>query len=750
MKNTASFLTMKPLALAVASTSLLLCATAQAQSLVLEEVVVTAQKRAESMQDVAASITAIQGEALQEFNIFDFSQVEDLTPGLTLNDSSVRNQTISLRGLTYDSEGTANPVVDAYWNGIPVRSDVAFGQLFDVDRIEVLRGPQGTLQGQTSPGGAIMISTRKADMAEFNGQIQTTLADNDRFATQFGVNVPLIEDQLAVRIAGNYDENEMQGIENIYTGTTQSARSKAGRIAVAWQPTDRFTANLTYEYDEQDANDFKDMYGSDALGNSNPDLDKFDRKGLLEADNTFDSTNKLTALEMNWDVTDNLALISLTGYQDVDSSDYRDIDRANAVPGAIQVQAVDIDYDTFTQEIRLSTTEPYFGMWDFMVGGFYKDHNLDTHFFRWLSPGSSLAIDAPAIPADREEYGIFNHNTFEITDFSRVQLGIRWSEIERTNRYDFNIINVNTGDIVAGPISSIPDNLATETENKWTGSLKYLHDLNDEIMVYASLDSSFRPGGMTIEPRLTDPDDLLYDEETSWAFEIGFKSELWDQRLQLNGAAFYQEFDGYIKRATGVLIDSDGDGIGDARASGIMFNGDAIVSGAELEATALLSENWTASGGITYVDAKYDDAEVPCDGKPGDYTSAIHTCNSDGRIGDEPNWSASVHSQYTVPMGELEGFVRGLYRFTGNRVDDNIKSTGRNGTTGSYATLNLFVGVRDNAGTWEASVFANNLFDRDAETTKTAEEVMNGMDTGYRQADIIPERTFGLTARYNF
>jgi outer membrane receptor protein involved in Fe transport len=331
-----------------------------------------------------------------------------------------------------------------------------------------------------------------------------------------------------------------------------------------------------------------------------------------------------------------------------------------------------------------------------------------------------------------------------------VQLGIRWSEIERTNRYDFNIINVNTGDIVAGPISSIPDNLATETETKWTGTLKYLHDLNDEIMVYASLDSSFRPGGMTIEPRLTDPDDLLYDEETSWAFEIGFKSELWDQRLQLNGAAFYQEFDGYIKRATGVLIDSDGDGIGDARASGIMFNGDAIVSGAELEATALLSENWTAGGGITYVDAKYDDAEVPCDGKPGDYSSAIHTCNSDGRIGDEPNWSASVHSQYTVPMGELEGFVRGLYRFTGNRVDDNIKSTGRNGTTGSYATLNLFMGVRDNAGTWEASVFANNLFDRDAETTKTAEEVMNGMDTGYRQADIIPERTFGLTARYNF
>lgn len=752
MKQSTPLMSISPLALAVATTTAMISTAGMAQEsgLILEEVIVTAQKRSESVQDIAASITALQGETLQEFNIFDFSQVEDLTPGLTLNDSSVRNQTISLRGLTYDSEGTANPVVDAYWNGVPVRSDVAFGQMYDIERIEVLRGPQGTLQGQTSPGGAIMISTRKADVGEMSGQIQTTFADNDRFATQFGINIPLIEDKLAVRIAGNFDENEMQGVKNINTGTTQSARSKGGRVAVAWEPTDRFSASLVYEYDEQDANDFKDMYGSDAMGNGNPKLDKYDRKGLTEIDQTFDNRNKLTVLEMNWDMTDSLALVSLTGYQDVDSSDYRDIDRANAVPGAIQVQAVDIDYDTFTQEVRLSTTEPYFGWWDFIVGGFYKDHNLDTHFYRWLSPGSGLAIDAPSIPSDREEYGIFTHNTFEITDFSRIQLGVRWSEIERTNRYDFNIITVPDGNHVAGLISAIPDDLATETENKWTGSLKYLHDLNDQIMVYASLDSSFRPGGMTIEPRLSNPDDLLYDEETSWAFEMGFKSELWEQRLQLNGAAFYQEFDGYIKRATGVLIDSNGDGSGDARASGIMFNGDAIISGAELEATALLSENWTAGGGITYVDAKYDDADVPCDGQPGDYTGAIHTCSSDGRIGDEPNWSATLHSQYTVPLGDMEGFIRGLYRFTGERVDDNIKSTGADGTTDSYGIVNLFIGVRDAGGSWEASVWANNLFDKDAEITKTAEEVMNGIGTGYRQADIIAERTLGFTARYNF
>jgi outer membrane receptor protein involved in Fe transport len=726
---------------------------AQGSGLVLEEVIVTAQKRAESIQDIAASVSVVGGEELQEFNIFDFSAIEQLTAGLTLNNSSARNQTISLRGMTYDSEGPANPVVDAYWNSLPARSDVVFNQMFDIERIELLRGPQGTLQGQTSPGGAIMVNTRRADVSGFSGLVQTTGGDRDRFATQIGVNVPVIEDKLAVRIAGNYDESELNGIKNIYTGTKQSGRNTAGRISIAWDATDRISADLVYEYSEQDINDFKDMTGSDLLGNGNPSLGKHDRKGLTEADNKFHKRNQLTMLEINWDISDSHQLTSISGYQDTLSDDWRDIDRSNAVPDAIQVQAVEIKNETFTQEIRLSTAEPAFGFWDYIVGVFYKDRDLDTHFYRWLSPGGALAINAPKIPSDREEWGIFNHNTFEITDVSRVQVGIRWSKVDQKNRYDFSLVSAQTGDHVFGPIETIPDALDHPSDDKVTGSLKYLHDFtlaDQEVMAYASLDTSYRPGGMTIEPRLTDPDDLLFDDETSWSFEVGFKSTLWDQRVQLNGAAFYQEFDGYISRATGVLVDTTGDGNGDSRASGIMFNGDAIISGAELDGTALLTENWTAGGGITYVDAKFDDAQVPCDGAPGTYNGAVQTCASDGRIGDEPNWSASIHSEYVLPMGELEPFIRGVYKYTGFRMEDNIKNNGFDGKADSYGVLNLYTGVRDNAGVWEASVWATNLFDKDADITKFPAEVSNGQLTGYRQANIIPERAFGVTGRYNF
>jgi outer membrane receptor protein involved in Fe transport len=748
MSKINSKMTIKPLALAVAASTALMSSPGFAQ-LMLEEVVVTAQKRSESIQDIAASVTAVGGESMQEYNVFDFAAVEQMTAGLTLNDSSSRNQTMSLRGMTHDSEGTANPIVDSYWNALPVRADVAFNQMFDIERIEILRGPQGTLQGQTSPGGAILINTRRADTEQMNGQVQATVADNERFATQAGINIPLIENELAVRIAGNYDESELNGVKNIYTGSTQEGENSAGRLSVKWDATDTFSADLIYEYSRQELNDFKDMFGSDALGNGNPDLGKYDRKGLLEADNTYEKTNKLTVLEMNWDMTDTLQFTSISGYQDNHSEDFRDLDRSNAVPGALKIQTVEVDVETISQEIRISTVEPAFGFWDYIVGGFYKDQDLNTDLYRQASTGSPIAIHAPAIPSDREEFGIFNHNTFELSPVSRLQLGLRWSKIRTLNRFDFDAFVIDSGFVLA-EISAIPDDLARQSEEVVTGSLKYLHDLNDDVMVYASYDTSYRPGGMTIDPQLTDPDDLLYGEETSWSFEAGVKSSLWDQRMQLNASVYYQEFDDYISRALGVLVDSTGDGNGDTRATGLMFNGDAIITGVDMELTALLSENWTASGGVTYVDAKFDGAEVPCDVAPGEYTQTVMTCTSDGRVGDQPNWSATAQSEYVIPMGDLETFVRGLYKFTGNRVNTNVKNSGGSGVTGSYGLFNLFVGVRDVAGVWEASLWASNLFDKEAELTKTAGEVEGGEFTGYRQADIVSPRAIGLTARYNF
>jgi len=723
----------KPLALAVSLSAASISApTLAAETFALEEIVVTAQKRAESTQDIGASVSAVTGDSLGEYSVLNFSDVEKMTVGLTLDNANPRNQTLSMRGVSYDSESTTNAAVDAYWNGVAVRADVAFGQMFDLERVEVLRGPQGTLQGKTSPAGAISFITRKPSMETLEADVQVTVSDSGGFNTQFGASLPIVEDSLALRIAGSYDESELAGIENITTGSKQTGLNRAGRFTLVWEASDRFSAELVHEYSVQNLDDPEAVTGS---GGAHGELGSYSRTAVADGDNKFRKRNKLTALTMNWDVLDH-TLTSVSGYQDNFYADYRDLDMDGSNPGVVVPQIVEIAGMIFTQELRLSSAGGEF--WDYIVGAYYESRDLTTNFYRDIGLGPAFMMVAEDIPNNTEEFGLFSHNTFQLTDDTRLQAGLRWQKIRHLTRYDFEIPGFGFSQEV------IPDELSSTTTDAFTGTLKVMHDLSDEMMVYVSLDRSYRPSGVTIAPILTVAEDLIYDEETSNAFELGIKSMLWDGRLQLNGAIYHQQFDGYNARIADVLVDTDFDGNGDSRASGINFNGDAIIRGAELDFTVLLTQNWTLGGGASYNDAKYDNAEVPCDGADGSYngSSAIVTCSSNGRVAGEPNWSVSLNSEYVVPFDEFEVFSRGLYKFKDSSANDNLD----NGDVSSYGVLDLFAGVRDHSGVWEASLWAKNLLDTEAQITR------NQLEAGgnYRQANIIQARTVGVTGKYSF
>ena len=147
---------------AIASALSLIGSAATADNLMLEEVVVTAQKSTESVQDIAATVNVVSGDSLEKFAAFDFRAIEQQTAGLTLSSPNARNSTISMRGVSVDPESGVSAAVDVYWNDAVVRADVAFNQMYDLERIEILRGPQGTLQGATSPGGALNMITKRA------------------------------------------------------------------------------------------------------------------------------------------------------------------------------------------------------------------------------------------------------------------------------------------------------------------------------------------------------------------------------------------------------------------------------------------------------------------------------------------------------------------------------------------------------------------------------------------------------------
>ena len=759
-------------ALAVATTP------AMAQ-LVLEEVIVTAQKRTESVQDISATVNVVSGDDINRFQAFDFNSLADQTAGLTLASPDTRNSLISMRGVSVDPESGASAAVDPYWNDAVIRPDVAFTPMYDLERVEVLRGPQGTLQGRTSPGGAINIITKRADLSESGGYIQGSVADNNGINGQFAYGMPLIEDKLGVRIAGVYETNNGADVENIVTGfDDQEAETKSARLSTVWQVTDTFNAELIYQWLDNDTDDPKAMTGTDALG-VRPTLKPDDNKALAPTNNegSFD-IDALANLIMNWEVLDH-EVTGIVAYQDTSKYYWEEVDRANTIRSVDPLpteaptwQNSTTDTESWSYELRLASLDNDF--WDYMVGVYYKDQNTDTVF-----NGNSLQFVGPSaigygtetiLPVNANDFAIFTFNTFYLTDTLQLEAGLRWTDYDNFRRMDVYYAGltyvppplapfasaIDAGLSAAFPLEGVPDSETDPQDDSWTGSLKLRWDWTDDISVYGSYNRSYRNGGISLSPgpagELVGLDNLLYDSEDSDAFELGFKSRLLDGRASLNGAVYYQAFSDYQGFVRGIEV-LDENGLPQNVPGGLVFNGDANIWGVEFEGRILLTETWNAGGSLSYSKGEWDGATKPCNDREGD--ESLGFCDIDGdALGGEPEWSLSLNSEYYFPLESTEIYVRGLFKYTDDRINTDA-SAGLGNTTDefeSYQTLDMFVGWRSNAFTWDVSVWAKNLTDEDEVVFQRGPDAYDVTlsDGSYTQTNILKERTVGMTARYNF
>ena len=747
-------------------TSVLVANAASAEQFdeLIEEVVVTAQKRAESVQDIPSTVNAVGGDALDQFEVKSFEDFGALTPGLSLDRTTPNNPTVAMRGVSFDPDSNARASVESYWNEMPVSVRAAFQQIYDVERIEVLRGPQGTLQGRTSPGGAIHIHTKKASTDETEGYVRQTIAQQGASNTQLALNLP-ISDTLAVRIAGVYDANELEGIKLAGTGAEQSSHTKGGRINVAWTPSDHFRTSLTSEYLTNYADGFEDVVDTNDTSSS-----VYDRVALHDSMNSIAQRQDLHVLKMVWDLADNMELTSVTGYREIREFRARDLDRngSDIMPlGPLQIpvsnlefrQSVETMRKSLMQEIRIDSA--FSDTWEYTAGLYYEDQRIDTSvaidgfapalgadacnyfntaFFSgacdaflpqvginqdatYLSLASLLPPEVAHVVSDQEQMGVFTHNRFHLNENTTLQAGLRWSK--------YNVTPPATDPTVKDSFSAV------------TGGLKLSHNLDDEMMVYASLDRGYRPGNGIISLDQTSVNS--FNEESSDAIELGIKTTVWGGRAQINAAVYRQEFEGYISRAVGLGYDSTGDGVADGSVSGgLPFNGDAVMTGAEMDAKVLLAENWLVGVGLSYNDATFKGgAQAPCSAVGDSIENTgeqMNFCDVSGsRVGGEPNWSVSVNSEYTIASELGEWYVRGLYKFNDHRSG----GTGTPDVT-SYSVVNLYSGVRTSDG-WEASLWVKNLLDEEAE--KQPQEIFgNGVNAVF----LIPERQVGATVAYNF
>ncbi|WP_101758310.1 TonB-dependent receptor [Oceanicoccus sp. KOV_DT_Chl] len=757
------------LAAAVAAVSYQTPVLAQDEiNLVLEEIIVTATKKDEMLSDVAETVNVMTGDKLQDYSVFNFKDLESLTPGLSLKNFDARNSGISLRGTPYDPDSAASATVVTYWNGVSVRSNIAFNQMFDIARIEVIRGPQGTLQGATSPSGSIQIHTKRGNTDIYEFDARTTANDNDSYIVELGGSVPLIEGILGMRISGVTTESGLYGLESATNGREATTDTKAGRINLNWLPNYDIDISLNYEYLERHTDGMEAVEGFDTINSGDAPLGSFDRVSLQEGATDVHQRHELVVLDANWTVADHV-LTSVSGYQDVLNYANRDIDIGNTIPNFLQDQLVDSNFEILTQEFRLTNDDPDF--WEYVVGLYYNrsrsftvNENQTVVFATPTGPNGAyvpglIANSFSDIPVNSEDYAFFMNNKFYLSDETRLEVGARW---QKTRGFRELVTAIPAFNLIR---EGIPDDQKSAKSIAWTGSVKLSHDINEEVTAYTSISRGFRPGGATISPTDgIDSDSLIYDEETSNQIEVGFKSTLENGRYQINGAIYYQEFDGFQARANNLNLDIDNDGILDTSIlGGLNYNADAILSGVELEATGLITANWLVFAGISYNDAKFDDAQAPC-GNVGDATTEgqLRLCSGSGRLGAEPNWSISANSEYSFPgiVGDAEGYIRTLYKFTDTRVDDNASvnpNLYEKFSIGAYSTWDLYVGLRQESSDnhWDVNFWVRNLLDKEAKEDLGQEEAIatsasGTLESGYSTVVAIPERTIGITASYGF
>jgi len=765
--------------LALATTVALLAVPAMANDLALEEVIVTAQKRAENVQDIAATVNVVSGESLEKFAAFDFRSIEQQTSGLTLSAPNARNNFISMRGVSVDPEAGVSAAVDVYWNDASVRADIAFNQMYDLERIEILRGPQGTLQGATSPGGAINMISRRASLDETSGYVQGSVSDNNGYNTQAAYGTPLIDGKLGVRVAGVYDTNNGSDVENITTGfDDQEVKAYSGRLSSIWQATETFEAQLIYQYLDRKSDDPKAMSGTDLHDPADrPTLQPDDQKALASTDDYGNIDFNLANLIMDWEVM-NHELTGIVAYQESNKPAMTAIDRADSLQyvatEAPSWQSATTKTDSMVYELRAASMDNDF--WNYMVGVYYRDQNTTTRFLantaRLDISGLGLATTGK-LPFNRNDFAIFTYNTLNLTDTLQLEVGLRWTDYESYRRADIFFDGLTyvpppleqfEDQILAGiaasfPIEGVPDDQDSSSEDAFTGSASLRWDWRDDVNLYASYNRGYRPGGISIVPSPdivflpNGVDDLLYDEETSDAFEVGFKSTLWGDRARLDGALYYQTFDGYLGFVRGVQVLND---LGEPvdLPGGLVFNGDANIWGVELEGQVLLSETWNAGGSLSYSKGEWDGASKPCNLRaPGE---VLGSCSIDGEaLGGEPEWSFSVNSEYYIPLTDsTEVYVRGLFKYTDDRI--NTEASAGIGQVArdfeSYHILDVFAGWRSSDYSWDVSVWAKNVTDEDTVVFQQGPDQYDIAisDSSYTQTNTLKERVIGMTARYSF
>lgn len=702
---------------------------------VLENVVVTARKREENLQETPISITAISAEMIDQTNMLNVADIEQRTPNLTIraSDNGVSSALQAyMRGVgQFDFALTVDPGVGMYVDGVYLARTVGANfQLSDIEQIQVLRGPQGTLFGKNTIGGAINVTTRRpsgetAFTGELTGGEYNYLSFDGYMEFPVTDNVAASVAVLAKQSDGwqKRDRGDDAGNDNMW----------ALRAHLDTDFSEQWNSHLVVDYTMIDQNVYPQVltdfdpdaviagfYNAAVLGPigescCDPHADDIDRSSALNALDKDQSDAWGISWTNTWDF-DELTLKSITGYRDMDTESYRDAD--NDVRDYFSVGS-GFDVQQFSQEFLLSNASG--SKLDWLAGLYYLkedgDHISEVTVGRGLYEAIGVAPLDLTLFYDRTQettsYAAFFNATWHASDDLRINAAARYTYDEKQmDMYSVKVAS-QTPVLIPGPTDPADCTDAVAQGNgsflsckkdwdEFSPKLGLDYDFNEDLLGYASISGGFRSGVYNGRPTATAQVSIA-DPETLMSYEIGFKSQLWSDRLQINGAMFYNDY-----QDRQFLVNRSSDSADSALALVVANAADSTMWGGELEFTVLATQGLTISGGLSYIDPEYDsfDAVNPDTGEIEDL--------SDRPFTSVPEWTANLLAQYVYDMSnEASIRVRGDMSYKDEIFySDNDESV-------SFERLNADSYILYNAGItyitvdekWEFGVFGRNLDD---------------------------------------
>ncbi len=821
-------------------------AFAQAQTeatAAVEEILVTATRREESLQEVPVAVTAISAEALDRAGVKDLRDLSTLATSFNMNSSQTETGGTTLRirgvGTTGNNIGLESAVGvfldDVYLS----RPGIALSDLMDVEQVEVLRGPQGTLFGRNTSAGAISIRTRRPNLGENESFANITAANYDGLNLQAGISGPIIRDELGYRLS--IARREQGGFLESTTGAESRNRDRLSlRGQLLWNLSDTADLRLIADYADSDELCCDAVTMQDSAGRA---LGSFAAAGLpadggiqalgdgavenmISNAEQFENGSEQTGIsaELNWDLDENVALTWLSSWRSYDSdavqqSDFVSMDVFSVSPAAAGGFPTVAQIDTITTELRLTgetnrlswmlgaylSTEDIYASAGLGLGSDFTA-NTDAMLWRFafapvlgaapllgqvpLATGGTfadvLASPSPAtafaggvnaagshaqnhFTQDGRSTSLFTQNTLELTEDLDLIFGLRWIDEQKDgafrqgpspNQACANTV-ANAGALAAGaagtglevvagtigafsagyvcfpfaaPADLIPGRPVTFADTYDDDTLAYTvklsNDFSELVSGYVSFTHGYKSGGFNLDATAAiGGADPRFRAETNDAWEVGLKTQIFNDRLRANVAAWTYDLEDFqVLEFTGVQFRT--------------FNvPKARSQGAELELAALLTENLNLNFGYTLADSEYPG---DCDGNdPNAPGSVSSLCGA--ALTNAPENTATAGLEYQGFVGDYRYFLSGNYRW----VDDRRTSTQPNldfDIMEAHDMVNLRAGIGDEDGGWMFEIWGNNVTD-----TRARNLTFNiPLRPGARGSFLEAPRTYGATLRLNF